>query len=243
VQYKECHAYNPSTKWLQPRLMRFVYCGYITFWDENHPLMFIRRLNWTMYCAVLCSGIAKVLCHCVIWSRAKFQTCQPLHWVVEIVSCYLNSREIDWKIVRLFQQSLCLHFCVQNIELYSTTIYIFKLLEYNKWSRNNNQAFQELACVTALRESRNIVKLFDSLYHKKWAPLCTCADRTVDHLYIKGLVSHQEFAGSNSCWRPFFGTNRLDDLESFYNPSYHLLQSVKSANHIDKERCLRPYTK
>jgi hypothetical protein len=38
--------------------------------------------------------------------------------------------------------------------------------------------------------------------------------------YIKGLVSHQEFAGSNSCWRPFFGTNRLDDLESFYNPSY-----------------------
>ena len=30
------------------------------------------------------------------------------------------------------KQSLCLHFCVQNIELYSTTIYIFKLLEYNK---------------------------------------------------------------------------------------------------------------
>ena len=42
------------------------------------------------------------------------------------------------------KQSLCLHFCVQNIELYSTTIYIFKLLEYNKLSRNNNQAFQEL---------------------------------------------------------------------------------------------------
>ena len=37
---------------------------------------------------------------------------------------------------------------------------------------------------------------------------------------LKGLVSHQEFVGSNSCWRPFFGTNRLDDLESFYNPSY-----------------------
>ena len=30
------------------------------------------------------------------------------------------------------KQSLCLHFCVQNIELYSTAIYIFKLLEYNK---------------------------------------------------------------------------------------------------------------
>ena len=28
---------------------------------------------------------------------------------------------------------------------------------------------------------------------------------------FKGLVSHEEFAGSNSCWRPFFGTNRLDD--------------------------------
>jgi hypothetical protein len=41
------------------------------------------------------------------------------------------------------KQSLCLHFCVQNIELYSTTIYIFKLLEYNKLSRNNNQALQE----------------------------------------------------------------------------------------------------
>ena len=37
-----------------------------------------------------------------------------------------------------------LHFYVQNIELYSTTIYIFKLLEYNKLSKNNNQAFQEL---------------------------------------------------------------------------------------------------
>jgi hypothetical protein len=38
--------------------------------------------------------------------------------------------------------------------------------------------------------------------------------------FVKGLMSHQEFAGSNSCGRPFFGTNRLDDLESFYNPSY-----------------------
>ena len=37
--------------------------------------------------------------------------------------------------------------------------------------------------------------------------------------FFKGLVSHQEFAGSNSCWRSFFGTNRLDYLESFYNPS------------------------
>jgi hypothetical protein len=41
------------------------------------------------------------------------------------------------------KQSLCLHFCVQNIELYSTTVYIFKLLGYNELSRNNNQALQE----------------------------------------------------------------------------------------------------
>jgi hypothetical protein len=34
------------------------------------------------------------------------------------------------------------------------------------------------------------------------------------------LMSHREFVGSNSCWRPFFGTNRLDDLEIFYNPSH-----------------------
>ena len=70
------------------------------------------------------------------------------------------------------KQSLCLHFCVQNIELYSTTIYIFKPLEYNKLSKNNNQALQEPK--TQL----------NCLYHKKWAPLCTCADRTVGHLKI-----------------------------------------------------------
>jgi hypothetical protein len=41
------------------------------------------------------------------------------------------------------KQRLCLHFVIQNIEFYSTTIYIFMILEYNKLSRDNNQALQE----------------------------------------------------------------------------------------------------
>jgi hypothetical protein len=41
------------------------------------------------------------------------------------------------------KQRLCLHFGIQNIEFYSTTIYIFMILEYNKLSRHNNQALQE----------------------------------------------------------------------------------------------------
>ena len=41
------------------------------------------------------------------------------------------------------KQRLCLHFDIQNIEFYSTTIYIFMILEYNKLSRDNNQALQE----------------------------------------------------------------------------------------------------
>jgi hypothetical protein len=49
------------------------------------------------------------------------------------------------------------------------------------------------------------------------------------HIYVRyDIISNisfniyvtREFAGSNSSWRPFFGTNRLDDLESVYNPSY-----------------------
>jgi hypothetical protein len=40
------------------------------------------------------------------------------------------------------KQRLCLHFGIHNIEFYSTTIYIFMILEYNK-SRHNNQALQE----------------------------------------------------------------------------------------------------
>jgi hypothetical protein len=45
---------------------------------------------------------------------------------------------------------------------------------------------------------------------------------------LKGLVSHQEFAGSNSCWRPFFGTNRLDwsgkclqSVRHIFEPSFY----------------------
>ena len=56
----------------------------------------------------------------------------------ECAFCFLiklkNSRYfyIKGDLQSVCKQSLCLHFCVQNIELYSTTIYIFKLLEYNK---------------------------------------------------------------------------------------------------------------
>jgi hypothetical protein len=41
------------------------------------------------------------------------------------------------------KQRPCLHCVIQNIEFYSTTIYIFTILEYNKLSRDNNQALQE----------------------------------------------------------------------------------------------------
>jgi hypothetical protein len=41
------------------------------------------------------------------------------------------------------KQRLCLHFGIQNIEFYSTTIYIFMILEYNKLWRHDNQALQE----------------------------------------------------------------------------------------------------
>jgi hypothetical protein len=41
------------------------------------------------------------------------------------------------------KQRLCLHSGIQNIKFYSTTIYIFMILEYNKLRRHNNQALQE----------------------------------------------------------------------------------------------------
>jgi hypothetical protein len=50
---------------------------------------------------------------------------------------------IKGRIQSVCKQSLCLYFGIQNIELYSTTIYIFMLLQYNKLSRYNNQALQE----------------------------------------------------------------------------------------------------
>ena len=41
-------------------------------------------------------------------------------------------------------QSVCKQrLCIQNTEFYSTTIYIFMILEYNKLSRHNDQALQE----------------------------------------------------------------------------------------------------
>jgi hypothetical protein len=42
---------------------------------------------------------------------------------------------IKGSVQSICKQSLCLHFGIQNIELSSTTIYIFMLLQYNKLSR------------------------------------------------------------------------------------------------------------
>ena len=50
-----------------------------------------------------------------------------------------------------------------------------------------------------------------SMQSRKIPESHTVDKRIPPEYYFKGLVSHQEFAGSNSCWRPFFGTNRLDD--------------------------------
>jgi hypothetical protein len=46
----------------------------------------------------------------------------------------LSSYFIDFKdaVQSVCKQRLCLHFGIQNIEFYSTTIYIFMILEYNK---------------------------------------------------------------------------------------------------------------
>ena len=56
-------------------------------------------------------------------SNASCESCQ-----LDPIPTYLLKGDLQ----SVCKQSLCLHFCVQNIELYSTTIYIFQLLEYNK---------------------------------------------------------------------------------------------------------------
>jgi hypothetical protein len=55
---------------------------------------------------------------------------------------------IPWIVIKdavqsVYKQMLCLHFGMQNIEFYSTIIYIFMILEYNKLLRDNIQALQE----------------------------------------------------------------------------------------------------
>jgi hypothetical protein len=37
----------------------------------------------------------------------KYRPANPSPWVAEIVSCYLKSREIDWKIMRLRNFKVC----------------------------------------------------------------------------------------------------------------------------------------
>jgi hypothetical protein len=62
---------------------------------------------------------------------------------VRLIIFIRHTREIKDAIQSVCKQRLCLHFGIQNIEFYSTTIYIFMILEYNKLSRDNNQALQE----------------------------------------------------------------------------------------------------
>jgi hypothetical protein len=62
-----------------------------------------------------------------------------------IVYLYFHTNSAAFKdaVQSVCKQRICLHFGIQNIEFYSTTIYIFMILEYNKLSRHNNQALQE----------------------------------------------------------------------------------------------------
>jgi hypothetical protein len=48
----------------------------------------------------------------------------------------LNSIKLDVSFLKVGYSP----YVIQNIELYSTTIYIFMLLQYNKLSRYNDQA-------------------------------------------------------------------------------------------------------
>ena len=54
-----------------------------------------------------------------------------------------NAQTFKDAVQSVCKHRLCLHFGIQNIEFYSTTIYIFMILENNKLSRHNNQALQE----------------------------------------------------------------------------------------------------
>jgi hypothetical protein len=63
---------------------------------------------------------------------------QQLFWL--IINMYYLFKDAVQSVCK---QRLCLHFGIQNIEFYSTTIYIFMILGYNKLSRDNHQALQE----------------------------------------------------------------------------------------------------
>ena len=56
----------------------------------------------------------------------------------------ISNNFVKGRVQSVCKQSLRLHFGIQNIELYSTTIYTLMLLQYiNKLSRYNSQALQE----------------------------------------------------------------------------------------------------
>jgi hypothetical protein len=76
---------------------------------------------------VLREARVKKRCMAMGWiDYRKAYDMAPHSWIKEMLGI------VKGDLQSVCKQSLCLHFCVQNIELYSTTIYIFKLLEYNK---------------------------------------------------------------------------------------------------------------
>jgi hypothetical protein len=74
--------------------------------------------------------------------RRQASHLQLLYWnqTMNNVQCLYLFKDAVQSVCK---QRLCLHFGIQNIEFYLTTIYIFMILEYNKLSRHNNQALQE----------------------------------------------------------------------------------------------------
>jgi hypothetical protein len=70
--------------------------------------------------------------------RQKLENISLETYLKQCIEVFINGR-----VQTVCKQSLCLHFGIQNIELYSTSIYIFMLLQYNKLSRYDNQALQE----------------------------------------------------------------------------------------------------
>jgi hypothetical protein len=83
----------------------------------------LKEMRYLVYIRYLCPDLLE--------SQAAHSLNGP--YILNIYTEYLTViiRALQ-SVCKQLKQSLCLHFCIQNIELYSTTIYIFKLLEYNK---------------------------------------------------------------------------------------------------------------
>jgi hypothetical protein len=77
-------------------------------------------------------------CSCIF--PTKLALCEPIVCIIIVGDTLVAVKDAVQSVCK---QRLCLHFGIQNIEFYSTTIFIFMILEYNKLSRDNNQVLQE----------------------------------------------------------------------------------------------------